>query len=110
MNKMMRHFLLYILLMLLAACGSKGFRVSEGQGPAGDVIYMYAVEDERERVQPHLHYSLDANSIDKRHGTIELSFYFMKEQGDSMLWMECVEKIPMSLVDTALCHRWFEYY
>ena len=52
--------------------------------------------------------SLDAGSIDRRRGTVELSFYFTKEQGDSILWVECVERVPLALIDTALCRRWFD--
>ena len=100
-------FFMFIALVAVVACGSKFHRVGGAQG-AGELTYL-AMESERERVLPHLHYSLDAGSVDRRRGTVELSFYFAKEQGDSVLWVECVERVPLALIDTALCRRWFAY-
>ncbi len=102
-----RCFFIFIALVALVACGSKSFSGEARQELGG--IFDFAIERERARVLPHLHYSLGAHSIDRRRGTIELSFYFMKEQGDSLLWVECVERVPLSLVDTALCRRWLNY-
>lgn len=102
-----RFLILLALLLAVVACGSKSHRV---QGVYGSEAFApFAVEDERERVLSHLHYSLDAASVDRRRGTVELSFYFAKEQGDSVLWVECVERVPLALIDTALCRRWFNY-
>ena len=100
-------FFIYVASVVLVACGSKAFRVQNEMLP--ESFCSLAVERERERVLSHLHYSLDIHSFDRKRGTIELSFYFMKEQGDSILWVECVERVPLALIDTALCHRWFDY-
>ena len=105
MSKMTHCFFIFLASATLVACGSRPFRVPKGE--EGSVVCPVFVELERERVMPHLNYSLDVHSIDR--GTIELSFCFVKEQGDSLLWVECVERVPMELVDTALCHRWFDY-
>ena len=104
---MARRFLISIASIVLVACGSKVSRTPDTA--AREHFFALAVERERERVLPHLHYSLDVHSIDWRCSTVELSFYFVKEQGDSLLWVECVERIPITLIDTALCHRWFDY-
>ncbi len=100
---------MYLMFLALVACGSKSFRAKGAAEPAAVVAYLSMVERERARVLPHLHYSLDVRSIDRRRGTIELSFYFIKEQGDSLLWVECVERVPLTLIDTALCSRWLHY-
>ena len=105
MSKVAHLFFIFLALAVLVACGSKALRVRGGQ--ARSAVCPVFVEQERERVLPHLNYSLDVHSIDR--GTIELSFCFVKEQGDSLLWVECVERVSMELVDTALCHRWFDY-
>ena len=102
-----RFFILLALSVVIVACGSKSHRVKGVYG--NEVLSPLDVEGERERVLSHLHYSLDAASVDRRRGTVELSFYFAKEQGDSLLWVECVERVPLALIDTALCHRWFSY-
>ena len=102
-----RFFILLALTVTNVACGCKSHRVQGVHGREG--LVSLAVEDERERVLSHLHYSLDAASVDRRRGTVELSFYFAKEQGDSVLWVECVERVPLALIDTALCSRWFGY-
>ena len=99
--------MLMTLSVALVACGSKDLRA--GFMRADRVMLPPAVESEKERVLSHLHYSLDAGSIDRRRGTVELSFYFTKQQGDSLLWVECVERVPLELIDTALCHRWLDY-
>jgi hypothetical protein len=105
MRKMTCRFLIPLVLVVLVACGSKSFRgeAARGQGSVLD----FAIERERARVLPHLHYSLGVSGIGRRCGTVELSFYFVKEQGDTLLWVECVERVPLALVDTALCRRWF---
>ena len=100
-------FLIPLVLVVLVACGSKSFRAEAARGQGS--VLDFAIERERARVLPHLHYSLDIRSIDRRRGTIELSFYFIKEQGDSLLWVECVERVPLALIDTALCSRWLHY-
>ena len=102
-----RCFFMFIASVAVVACGCKSHRVGGAQGAGA--LPSLAVESERERVLPHLHYSLDAASVDRRRGTVELSFYFAKEQGDSVLWVECVERVPLALIDTALCRRWFNY-
>jgi hypothetical protein len=107
MIRMVRRFFISVAFVVLVACGSRAFRTPDTA--SRERFFTLAVERERERVLPHLHYSLDAHSIDWGCGTIELSFFFIKEQGDSLLWVECVERIPMALIDTALCHRWFNY-
>ena len=110
MRMTLRFFILLASMVAVVACGSKAHRV--GAVRADEVVWPLTVESERERVLSHLHYSLDAGSIDRRRGTVELSFYFTKEQGDSILWVECVERVPLALIDTALCRRWFarDYY
>ena len=100
-------FFISFMLVALVACGSKSFSGESGQEQGG--VFDFAIERERAKVLPHLHYSLGTHSIDSRRGTIELSFYFVKELGDSLLWVECVERVPLSLVDTALCRRWLNY-
>ena len=107
MNRMACRFFVLLAPVVLVACGSKAFRAPVETVP--ESFFFWAAERERERVLPHLHYSLDVHSVDSRRGTVELSFYFVKEQGDSLLWVECVEQVPMSLVDTALCRRWLDY-
>ena len=109
MNKIVRRFFILIILAVSVACGSKVFRDSSGQSGVRAVIYPFAASDERQEVLPHLHYSLNASSINSKRGTVELSFYFMKEQGDSVLWVECVERVPIALIDTAGCRKWFGY-
>lgn len=108
MNRMSCRFLISLVSVVLVACGSKAFR--HQNEVLQEHLYSMAVERERARVLPHLHYSLDVYCIDNSDGTVGLSFYFVKEKGDSLLWVECVERVPMSLVDTALCHRWFNNY
>ena len=103
---MAHRFFIFIVSAALIACGSKVYRVRGGE-VHGVVVCPVPVEEERERVLSHLNYSLDVHSIDR--GTIELSFCFAKVQGDSLLWIECVERVSMALVDTALCRRWFDY-
>ena len=102
-----RFFMLLALSAVLVACGSKDLRA--GFMRADRVILPPAVESEREKVFPHLHYSLDAGSVGLGRDAVELSFYFTRQQGDSLLWVECVEMVPLELIDTALCHRWFNY-
>ena len=109
MSKMTCRFFILFASAAFVACGSRAFRLWDGQERAGEIVYPFAVVRERERVLPHMHYSLDVHSIDKERGTVDLSFYFVKEQGDSLLWVECVERVPLTLVDTALCRRWFSY-
>ena len=98
--------MLLALPLAIVACGSKALRTVKMRGD--EVVLPFPVEMERERVLSHLHYSLDAGSIDRRRGTVELSFYFAKERGDTLLWVECVERVPLALIDTALCRRWFD--
>ena len=107
MRKTRRFFMLMTLLVARVSCGSRAFHV-DGTGD-DDVVLPFSIVSEKERVLSHLHYSLDAGSIDRRRGTVELSFYFTKQQGDSLLWVECVERVPLELIDTALCHRWLDY-
>ena len=99
--------MLLALPLAIVACGSKALRTVKMRGD--EVVLPFPVEMERDRVLPHLHYSLDAGSVDLGGSTVELSFYFTKQQGDSLLWVECVERVSLELVDTALCHRWFDY-
>ena len=107
MSKIMHRFLIFAVSAALVACGSKALRVRDGQ--ARSALSPLLLEQERQRVLPHLGYSWDIHTIDRARGTIELSFCFVKEQGDSLLWVECVEQVPMAIVDTALCRRWFDY-
>lgn len=107
MSKITPRFFMLAFAILLVTCGSKAFRVREVQYYVDNVTYPFAVQTARQKVLPHLHYAVDMRHIDRKRGTIELSFYFIKEQGDSLLWVECVEKIPVSLVDTARCRRWY---
>ena len=109
MNKIVCRFFILLILIFSVACGSKAFRAWGGQDGAREIVYPFAAGVERQEGWSHLHYSLNANSIDSRRGTVELSFYFIKEQGDSMLWVECVERVPMALIDTSGYHRWFGY-
>ena len=99
--------MLLAMLLLFVACGSKA--LPTGVAGTGKIVLPFYAECEKERVLSHLHYSLDAASVDRRRGTVELSFYFAKEQGDSVLWVECVERVPLALIDTALCRLWFNY-
>ena len=107
MSKMTCRFLIPLVLVVLVACGSKSFRAEAARGQGS--VLDFAIERERARVLSHLHYSLGAHSIGRRCGTVELSFYFMKEQGDTLLWVECVERVPLALIDTVLCRRWLNY-
>ena len=99
--------MLLAMSLLFVACGSKA--LPTGVAGTGKIVLPFYAECEKERVLSHLHYSLDATSIDREHGTVELSFYFTKLQSDSLLWVECVERVPLELIDTALCHRWLDY-
>lgn len=105
----MRCFFIFLALSALVACGSNSFRAEVHPELTAEVAYLSMAERERARVLSHLHYSLDAGSIDHRRGTIELSFYFIEEHGDTLLWVEGMERVPLTLIDTALCHRWFHY-
>ena len=106
---MTARFFILALAMLLVTCGSKAFHPRQMQRRKGGVIYPFAVSYARQRVMPHLHYAVDMRYIDIEAGTVELSFFFVKEQGDSLLWVDCVERIPVSLVDTA-CSRTLYVY
>lgn len=109
MSKMTARFLLLALAILLVTCGSKVFRMRQTQRGVGHVLYPFAVLSARQRVMPHLHYAVDMHHMDKERGIVELSFFFVKSRGDSLQWVECVEKVPLSLVDTAQCYRWRGY-
>ena len=109
MNKMARCFFMFLASVVLVACGSKSLRAKNAFEQVEEMVCSSIVERERARVLPHLHYSLDVYSIDHGRGTIELSFYFVKEQGDSLLWVEGMERVPLELIDTALCSRWLNY-
>ena len=109
MDKIARCFFISLASVVLVACGSKSFRAKNAFEQVDDVVYSSVVERERARVLPHLHYSLDVHSIDRRRGTIDLSFYFVKELGDSLLWVEGTERVPLELIDTVLCSRWLNY-
>lgn len=100
----MHRFFILFLSLFFTACGSNAL-----SGGERGVVYAFPVEGERERVLSHLHYAVDVHTVDYKRGTVELSFYFSKEQGDSVLWVECVEQVPLTLIDTALCRRWFNY-
>ena len=102
-------FLMLALAVILVTCGSRVFPAHEVKRAVSGVDYPFAVRAARQRVMPHLHYAVDMRHVDNEHGTVELSFYFIKEQGDTLLWVECVEKVPLSLVDTAWCRRWYYY-
>ena len=93
--------------LLLVACGCKEKRT--GIAGTEKTVLTFFTESEKERVLSHLHYSLDIGTIDHIRGTVELSFCFTRLQGDSLLWVECVERVPLELIDTALCHRWLDY-
>ena len=107
MSRMTTCFFMLALAIFLVTCGSKVFPTLEMQSSVSGVTYPFAVQSARQRVMPHLHYAVDMSHMDNERGTVELSFYFIKEKGDSLLWIECVEKVPVSLVDTAWCHRWY---
>lgn len=109
MKKIARCFLISLIPVVLVACGSRSFRGKSALEQVGEAVCSSIVERERAKVLPHMHYSLDVHSIDRRRGTVDLSFYFVKEQGDSLLWVECVERVPLALIDTALCRRWLNY-
>lgn len=110
MNRIAYRLFISLAPVALAACGSSGIGVTNrGQERVHEVVFPPAMERERQALLPHLHYSLDVHSIDWGRGTVELSFHFEKEQGDSVLWVECVERVPLALVDTALCRRWFSF-
>ena len=109
MNKMMHRLFISLVSIVCVACGSNAFRAQSGLGELDELVYPLVVESERETVLPHLCYSLDLYGVDYRCGAVELSFSFSKESGDSLLWVECVERIPVALIDTALCRRWFNY-
>lgn len=109
MSKMACRFFIFFVSLAFASCGSRAFRLWDSKEQAGEIVYPFAVARERDRVLHHLHYSLDVHSVDKERGTVDLSFHFVREQGDSLLWVECVERVPLVLVDTALCRRWLSY-
>ena len=99
----MKEKIVWLFFMLVAvvsflSCGSRVFRQ---QSVGGDIVLPFAVRHERAAVLPHLQYDVDLLHVDKELGLVELSFSFVKESGDSLLWVECVEKVPLSLVDTA---------
>ena len=96
-GKIARLFLMLLATVLLLTCGSRTLRQQIG----GDNIALpFAVRQEMAAVLPHLQYDVDLLHVDKERGLVELSFSFVKETGDSMLWIECVEKVPLSLLDT----------
>lgn len=105
----MHRFFILFLSLFFTACGSNALSGGGREPGESGVVFSFAVESERERVLSHLHYAVDAHTVDYLYGTVELSFYFSKEQGDSVLWVECVEQVPLTLIDTALCRRWFNY-
>lgn len=109
MSRMTARFFMFALAILLLTCGSKVFSAREFQRSISSVVYPFAVRYARQRVMPHLHYAVDLYHMDKERGTVELSFFFIKEQGDSLLWVECVEKVPVSLLDTVHCRKWYGY-
>ena len=97
-EKIARLFFMFLAVVSLFSCGSRAIRQQMG----GDNIALpFAVRQERAAVLPHLQYDVDLLHIDKERGLVELSFSFVKESGDSMLWVECVEKVPLSQLDTA---------
>lgn len=102
----MARLLLLSVVAVLLSCSSNAFRAGVARGSTRDVLYPFAVSDERQTVFPHLHYSVDMRSLDKEQNLVELSFYFLKEQGDSLLWIECVEKVPVALIDTTGHKKW----
>ena len=110
MDKMTHRFFIFFLSLFLVACGGSALRGGERAVAERGVVCPFAVESARDRVLSHLHYSVDVHTVDYKRGTVELSFYFSKEQGDSVLWVECVERVPLTLIDTVLCRRWFDYY
>lgn len=107
MSRMTTCFLILALAIIFVTCGSRVFPAREAQRGVSGVAYPFAVQTARQRVMPHLHYAVDMRHLNNERETVELSFYFIKEQGDSLLWVECVEKVPVSLVDTAWCRRWY---
>ena len=105
----MRCFFIFLALSALVACGSNSFRAEVHPEQAAVVACITMAERERASVLPHLHYSLDVRSVDRKRGTVELSFYFIEEYGDTLLWVEGMERVPLALIDTSLCRRWFGY-
>ena len=107
MSKMTIPFFILALAALFVTCGSRAFRARVVQNDVGAAVYPFAVSSARQRVMPHLHYAVDIYHKDKKGEAVELSFFFVKEQGDSLLWVECVEMVPLSLIDTVMCRRWY---
>lgn len=98
-----RFFLFVLAAALLVMCGSNALRTQSAPVRQAPLFYPFAVIDDREALLPHLHYVLNLDCVDKKHNSVELSFYFVKERGDSLFWVECVEMVPIALLDTACC-------
>ena len=96
-GKIARLLLMLLATVLLFTCGSRTLRQQIG---GGNIALPFAVRQEMAAVLPHLQYDVDLLHVDKERGLVELSFSFVKETGDSLLWIECVEKVPLSLLDT----------
>lgn len=90
-------FFMFLAVVSLFSCGSRTLRQQIG---GDNIVLPFAVWQERAAVLPHLQYDVDLLHVDKERGLVELSFSFVKESGDSLLWIECVEKVPLSLLDT----------
>ena len=86
-------FVLMAAVAMVAACSSNSLRSHTADGVG--VQLPSAVLDERKRVMPHLHYELGNCGDD----VAELSFHFVRQHGDSLLWVECVEKVPVELLE-----------
>ncbi len=89
-----RFFVLMAALALVVSCSSNSLR-SRTAGGVG--MLPFAVLDERMRVLSHLHYEVEHCGDD----VAELSFHFVRQHGDSLLWVECVEKVPLELLEIA---------
>ena len=96
-GKIARLFFMFLAVVSLFSCVSRAIRQQIG---GGNIALPFAVRQEMAAVLPHLQYDVDLLHVDKERGLVELSFSFVKESGDSLLWIECVEKVPLSLLDT----------
>ena len=104
-----RLFILLAVVAMFFSCGSNTFGIGNADVRAREISYPFAVREERQAVFPHLHYSVDMHTLDRENSLVELSFFFLKEQGDSLLWVECVESVPVALIDTA-GHKMWAYH
>ena len=104
-----RLFILLAVVAMFFSCGSNVFGYVSAKECVREISYPFAVHEERQAVFPHLHYSVDMHTLDRENSLVELSFFFLKEQGDSLLWVECVESVPVALIDTA-GHKMWAYH